>query len=151
MEDCIDDGGSELWIQRGAAHEQAEGDRSEEKVERKITVERNREVSSGNATVKERNACWRTGACKDQNNSAKARLRCASAVSAGISCASSGELRVWIRSVRNRARSCWVSPVSGEGDGQYQSAQRIEHKWRLRGPPAIQRGSTDASPFRHLR
>src|SRR6185312_11630210 len=53
MEDCFDDGGSELWTQRRAAHEQAEGDRPEEQVERKITVERDWEVSSGNATVKE--------------------------------------------------------------------------------------------------
>ena len=53
MEDCCDDSGSELRIKRRAAHEQAEGDRPEEQVERQIAVERDREISSRNATVKE--------------------------------------------------------------------------------------------------
>jgi hypothetical protein len=53
MEDCFDDGGSKLRIQRRATHKHAEGDRSEEEVERQVAVERNREVSAGNATVKE--------------------------------------------------------------------------------------------------
>jgi len=38
MEDGFDDGGSEVWTQQRAAHEQAEGDRPEEQVERQIAV-----------------------------------------------------------------------------------------------------------------
>jgi hypothetical protein len=150
MEDWFDDAGSELWTQQRAAHEQAEGNRPEEQVERKITVERDGEVSSGNTTVKEGKRLLAHGRLQGPEHFSKSAI----ALRLGSECGnqlceqrrteSLDTLREKHSQVSLGVACVW------EGDSQYQGAERIEDEGRLRGPPTIQCGSADARPFRHL-